>query len=116
MKGLGITVLLAFVSLLLGYGLFLPSDLKSFSLIAAVASMAGYSLGTQSGKITGVWRVLLVIATAVSCVACVVAYVILIQRGLGETYEIVRLAGLLFWIFLSFTFLMPLAGFSIAEK
>jgi hypothetical protein len=116
MKGLGITALFAFVALLLSYGLFLPSDLKSFSLVAAAASMAGYALGTQSSKVTGIWRIALVIVVSLVCASCLVAYVIFVQRGSGETFEIVRLAILLFGAFFSFAFLMPLVGISIPAE
>jgi hypothetical protein len=116
MKGLGIAALFAFVGLMLSYGLFLPSDLKSFSLVAAAASMAGYALGTQSNKVSGAFRVVLIIVTSLICASCLVAYVIFVQRGSGETFEVVRLAILLFGAFFSFAFLMPLVGISIQQK
>ena len=116
MKGLGITALFAFVALVLSYGLFLPADLKSFSLVAAVASMAGYALGAQSSKMSGALRVVLVVLVSLVCASCLVAYVIFVQRGSGEPFEIVRLAFLLFGAFFTFAFLMPLAGLSIQQK
>jgi hypothetical protein len=117
MKGLGITALFGFVSSLLSYGLFLPSDLKSFSLIAAVAAMAGYFLGQQSSQISARWvKILLVIALAATCVSCILLYVIFVQRGSGDTFDVVKLALFLFGIFFSFAFLMPLVGFSIEKK
>lgn len=116
MKGLGIAALFGFVSLLLSYGLFLPADLKSFSLIAGAASMAGYALGSQSSKVAGFWRAALAIFLSLVCAACVVAYILFVQRGTGEQFEVIRLAGLLFGVFFSFSFLMPLAGVSIGQK
>ena len=116
MKGLGIAAVFAFVSLILSYGLFLPADLKSFCLIAGAASMAGYALGSQASKMTGFWRAFLVIVLAVVCAACVVAYILFVQRGTGEEFEVIRLASLLFGVFFSFSFLMPLVGVSIGQK
>ncbi|WP_213287569.1 hypothetical protein [Bradyrhizobium sp. sGM-13] len=116
MKGLGIAALFGFVSLILSYGLFLPSDLKSFSLIAAVASMAGYALGSQSSKIVGWGRVLLVVFMATATAVCVVTYTILVQRGSGEPLEVTFLAVLLFGIFFPFTFLLPLVGVSVGKS
>jgi hypothetical protein len=114
MRAIGITGLFGFVSLILSYGLFLPADLKSFSLIAAVASMAGYFLGNQ---IRVRWaKILLVVVMAALCVACILSYVLLVERGSGDTIEVVRLALLLFGIFFSFSFLMPLVGFSIQQN
>lgn len=115
MKGLGIAALFAFVSFVTSYGLLLPSDLKSFSLIAAVASMAGYSVGAQSDRIVGARRVVLILFMAVLCVACVISYVIFVERGSGETIEVIRLAILLFGIFFPLTFLMPLVGLSFGK-
>jgi hypothetical protein len=116
MKGLGVAALFGFVSLVLSYGLFLPDDLKSFSLIGAVASMAGFILGAQASKITGLLRSLLVIAIAVLFLCCVISYVLFVPRGSGEPGDVIKLALLLFGIFFSFTFLMPVAGFSIERK
>src|SRR5262245_23940954 len=114
MGGFGIAALLAFVSLILSYGLLVPSDLRSFSLIAAAASMAGFALGSQSSKnLAGAMRAVLVISLSTLCVICIVTYVIFIQRGSGETSDVIMLAVLLFGIFFSLTFLMPLAGISI---
>jgi uncharacterized membrane protein AbrB (regulator of aidB expression) len=116
MMGLGIAALLGFVSTLLGYGLFVPDDLKSFCLVAGAASMAGYGLGSQSKKLTSFWRAFLTVVLAVACAACVVAYTLFVQRGTGEQFEVVRLASLLFGVFFSFSFLMPVVGVSIGQK
>jgi hypothetical protein len=116
MKGLGVAALFGFVSFVLSYGLFLPGDLKSFSLIGAVASMVGFILGAQASKVIGLWRTALVIAMAALFLCCVISYVIFVPRGSGETGEVIRLALLLFGIFFSFTFLMPIAGFSIERR
>jgi len=116
MKGLGIAAVFGFVSLILSYGLFLPADLKSFCLVAGAASMAGYALGLQSSKMTGLWRAFLVIVLAVVSAACVIAYILFIQRGTGEQFEVIRLASLLFGVFFSFSFLMAFAGVSIGPK
>ena len=78
--------------------------------------MAGYALGSQAGKMTGFWRAFLVIVFAVVCAACVVAYILFVQRGAGEQFEVIRLASLLFGVFFSFSFLMPLVGVSIGQK
>ncbi len=115
MKGF-ITALFGFVSLVLSYGLFLSADLKSFCLIAGAASMAGYDFGSQAGKMTGFWRAFLVIGLAVVCAVCVVAYILFVQRGTGEVFEVIRLASLLFGVFFSFSFLMSLVGVSIGQK
>ena len=44
--GLAITALFGFVSGILSYGLFVPSDLKPFNLVGVAGSMSGYALGT----------------------------------------------------------------------
>jgi hypothetical protein len=101
---------------ILSYGVFLPADLKSFSLIAAAASMTGYFLGNQSTQLARLARVLLAVAAAALCVSCLLSYVILVERGSGDAFEVVRLGLLLFGIFFSFAFLMALVGFSIRTK
>ena len=101
---------------MLSYGLFLPDDLKSFSLIGVVASMAGFILGAQASKAGGWLRTFLAIADAVLFLLCLISYVLFVPRGSGETGEVIKLALLLFGTFFSFTFLMPIAGFSIEKK
>jgi hypothetical protein len=117
MKGLGIAALFAFVSFILSYGLFLPSDLKSFSLIAAIASMAGYFLGEQSTHIAFRFvKILLVIIMTAICAVCIVWYILFIQQRSGDTSDVKTLAILLFCIFFSFTFVMPMAGVSFQRS
>jgi len=58
-------------------------------------------------------RIVMIVASALICVSCIIAYVIYVQRGSGEAFEVIRLAALLFLAFFSLTFLMPLAGISI---
>jgi hypothetical protein len=66
--GLGITSILGVVSLILSYGLIVPPDLKSFSLVGAVAAMTGYSIGGELIKVQRWVRILLVAASAICCV------------------------------------------------
>jgi hypothetical protein len=116
MKGLAVTVLFGFVGYVLSWGLFVPSDLRPFNVIGVVASMAGYALGTQANSVKGWARVTLIIASALVSVGCVISYVIHVQRGSGDAFEIIRLAALLFGGFFALTFLMPLAGVSIERN
>jgi hypothetical protein len=113
--GLAITALFGFVSGILSYGLFVPSDLKPFNLVGVAGSMSGYALGTQAKKLPEWTRVILIITSALATVACIVAYVIYVQRGTGEAMDVILLAALLFGAFFTLTFLMPLAGVSIEK-
>ncbi|MBR1071284.1 MULTISPECIES: hypothetical protein [Bradyrhizobium] len=114
--GLAITALFGFVSGILSYGLFVPSDLKPFNLVGVAGSMSGYALGTQAKNLPGFARAILIVISAVATVACIVAYVIYVQRGTGELVDVILLAVLLFGAFFSLTFLMPLAGVSIEKN
>jgi len=114
--GLAITALFGFVGYILSWGLFVPTDLKPFNLIGVVASMAGYALGTQAKDIAGWKRVSLIILSAVICLICVISYVIYVQRGSGDAFEVIRLAVLLFGGFFTLMFLMPLAGVSVEKR
>jgi hypothetical protein len=116
MKGLGVTAVFGFVSFLLSYGLFVPSDLRPFNIISAAAAMAGYALGSQATKVVNWLRGTLMAVSALACLCFVVSYVIYVQRGSGEMSDVIWLAVLLFGIFFSFTFLMPLAGAVIEKK
>lgn len=79
--------------------------------------MAGFAVGSQLSKtLAGTMRMILVVGLSGLCAICIVSYVIFIQRGSGETSDVILLAVLLFGIFFSLTFLMPLAGISIDEK
>jgi hypothetical protein len=117
MAGLALTALFGFVAFVLSYGFFVPSDLRYFSFLGAVGSMAGYPLGELTARaVSTAWtRAALIILSAIICVATVVCYAIFVQRGTGEVADIVLLAILLTCIFLSFTFLMPMAGVTIGK-
>jgi len=114
--GLVITALFGFVSGILSYGLFVPSDLKPFNLVGVVGSMAGYALGMQAKSLPKSVHAILIAVSAALCVGCIIGYVIYVPRGTGEAVDVVVLAVLLFWIFFPLTFLMPLAGVSIERN
>jgi membrane protein DedA with SNARE-associated domain len=116
MAGIKLTALFGFVALILSYGIFVPADLRSFSFIGAVASMAGYAIGNQAAKAGRTLRIILILISAVVCLACIVLYVIYVQRGTGDVADVILLAILLFGIFFSFTFLMPIAGVAIDKS
>lgn len=113
MPGLALTAVFGFVAFVLSYRFFVPSDLKSLNFIAAVASMAGSALGKQVPKAARRLRSVLIFGSAVVCVACVILYVVYVQRGSGDLSDVILLAVLLFGIFFTFTLLMPLAGIAI---
>jgi hypothetical protein len=114
--GLAVTALFGFVGYILSWGLFVPTDLKPLNLIGVAGSMSGYALGTQAKNTTGWARVTLIVLSSLVCFVCVISYVIYVQRGSGDAFEVVRLAALLFGGFFSLTFLMPLAGVSIEKN
>jgi hypothetical protein len=58
----------------------------------------------------------LLVVFSVVCAACVVAYILFVQRGTGEQFDVIRLAFLLFAVFFSFSFLLPLVGVTIGQK
>jgi len=116
MKGLALTAAFGFVGYILSWGLFVPSDLRPFNIICVAASMSGYALGTHASNIAGRMRVFVIVVCALMCVICLISYVIYIQRGSGDAFEIIRLAILLFGVFFTLTFLMPLAGVSIEKQ
>jgi hypothetical protein len=116
MAGIALTALFGFVAFILTYGIFVPSDLKSFSLIGAVAAMAGYALGRQATRVAGKLRIVLILGSAAICAACVIMYVICVQRLTGDVSDVVLLAILLFGIFFTVAFLMPIAGFAIGKS
>ena len=114
--GLALTVVFGFVAYILSWGLFVPTDLKPFNLIAVVASMAGYALGTQASTIAGWRRVVAIVVSTLICFVCVISYVIYVPRGSGDLFDVIRLACLLFGGFFALTFLMPLAKVTIDEN
>jgi hypothetical protein len=114
--GLAITVVFGFVSGILSYGLFVPSDLAPFNLVGVVGSMSGYALGMQAKSLSKSVRTILIAVSAAMCVGSIVGYVIYVQRGTGEAVDFIMLAVLLFWVFFPLTFLMPLAGVSIEKN
>jgi hypothetical protein len=115
MAGIALTAVFGFVAYIISYGIFVPSDLKSFNLIAAVASMVGYALGNQVQNGAARLRIALIVANALLCVTCIVAYVVYVQRGSGDVLDVALLAVLLFCIFFSLTFVMPIAGLAIGK-
>jgi hypothetical protein len=114
--GLALTAIFGLVSGVLSYGLFVPSDLKPFNLVGAVGAMSGYALGSQAKGLQPWKRVGLIILSAAVCIGCIFAYVIYVQRGTGDVTDVITLGLLLFAIFFTFTFLMPLAGVSIEKN
>jgi hypothetical protein len=112
MIGLSLTALFGVVSYLLGYGIFVPEQLKVFNFIAAASAMAGYSLGNLVGqKAKNVWLQagLIIVALAV-CTGSTLAYLIFSQQGAANVSDIVFLGALLATMFVSFWFLLPIAG------
>jgi hypothetical protein len=118
MAGLVVPAVFAFVSLILSYGLFVPKDLQMFSLLAVVGSMAGYALGELAAKnvVNSKLRAIFIVIDAALCVGFVIVYAVRIEGVHANVSDIVALALLLTGIFLTFTFLMPLAGVRFERK
>lgn len=118
MAGLAITAVFGFVAFILSYGIFVPSDLKMFSLLGAIGSMAGFALGKLAAEnVTNPkGRAGCIAISAVICVGAVIEYVVHIQREYADVSDIIVLALLLTTVFFSFTFLMPFAGVVIGKN
>jgi hypothetical protein len=118
MMGLTLTALFAFVNYLISWGVFVPKQLQAFNLIAAASTMAGFPLGgltAQKIKKVG-FKVFLILADLVLCVASIIAYLILSQRGSADISDIILLAVLFSIMFFSFSFLLPIAGVTFDKK
>jgi hypothetical protein len=118
MRGLGLTAVFGVVGYILSWGIFVPSELKVFNVIAAAAMMAGYPSGNLvAGKIKkSLHRILILIGTAIVCVGSAIAYVVKIQMGSAETFDVAVLGILLAVLFFSLSFLMPMAGVVLSRS
>jgi hypothetical protein len=118
MKGLFIVGVFGFVGYLLSFGLFVPDELKSFHILGAAGSMAGYSLGeTTKARVQSPWALAaLTLVSFVSVVVTTLWYTVSSQLGQAGAVQVGGLGILLSLLFFSFAYLMPLAGVAVGSK
>jgi hypothetical protein len=115
--GIGFVAILAFVSKFLSFGVLIPDQLSSFSLLAAAGVMAGLPIGrTAAKKVKGQrYRIILILVALVICVSSLLAYLVSVQSGSANVNDIIWLAVFLTVTFVSFTFLMGMAGVALVK-
>jgi hypothetical protein len=117
MRNLSFTVVFGVVSYVLSY-FFVPTDLRIFNLVAAVAVMGGYQIGRLcSGKIKRFRiKIIALIGIVVVCFASAMTYAFRIQMGSANTSDIVFLGLLVLVFFFSFGCLLALTSVIIDLK
>jgi len=112
MKTTAYYVIAAIVSYVFSYGIFVPSDLRQFTLLAIVGTMCGI-------KIAALWngslrsrraRSFAIGIDALAFTVSLFCYIFAIQGGSANRSDIVVLGLLLFIIFFSFAAVFPLTG------
>lgn len=109
---LALTAVIGIVAFVLSYGLFVPEDLKSFTLLAVVGAMAGYTVGGLVDRQTerASVRIWLVMGATLLAVASTLIYVVLIQSGSANVAMVVFLGVMLTTVFFSFAAVTALSG------
>ncbi len=103
------TIVSGVVGLVLSYGFFIPPELSTFRLIAAIGTMVGYRVGLLLGGLVRHpgRRILILSVNAILCFYFAFAYASMIQIGSANTPDIVNLGAVLCLFFLSLGFLLP---------